>query len=324
MLMTIHLNSGIGIIGTTTIATRNDGNSKTVEIKTTGTMKSYKIPAVIVFCEDELAKEIIIYSLREIDSVSHCSFKFIICGSWMNIITSLAGSLLYSDELEESGNTKILSTVGVIDGDITQKNIEDVISQCFKGNFVPVKLTQISKRIGEHLTHFKIPGEILNLKIKGKPEYNIKTMLEEIDEDAIDNILKPKLESVINAIKQNRDEHVVITLELEKFNLETEKMETLKIIQKSRQINEKKFKSRKQIKDYHRYLEFLEEEIGDEYYHSYPRAHFTLLILFRIISKFNKERWIEYVTPVTNLLIPVADRQRERFSHDTYNNDIID
>lgn len=326
-MTTYHLNFSVGITGTKTIAKRNNGDSKTVEITTTGSMNAYKVPAVIIFCEDALAKEIIIHSLQTINSTAHCSFKFIFCGSWKNIITSLAGSLLYSDELRESGSTKVLSTVGVIDGDISQEEISAVIAKCFEGDAVPEKLNSISKRIREHLTHFKIPDRILDMKIRGKPEFNFKSMLEEIDEQDIDNILKPKVDMLSVALEQNNKDDAKAALDLELFFLKKEKEETLKIIQCSRNCGKKKFKTvknKRYIMDYHKYFYLLKCSIGDEYYHCYPRSHFIMLILFRLIGKFNHARLVEYISPVTNFLIPVAEKQREIFSHNTYNDECID
>ncbi|MEI7252910.1 hypothetical protein [Pectobacterium versatile] len=321
-----YLNSGMGITGTKVITKRSNGNSKTVEITTTGSMNAYKIPAVIVFCEDSLAKEIIIHSLQTINDTAHCSFKFIICGSWINIITSLAGSLLYSDELKASGNNKVLSTVGVIDGDISQEKISAVIAECFEGNAVPEKLNSISKRISEHLTSFKISDRILDMKISGKPEFNFKEMLEEIDEQDIDNILKPRVDMLTTARKNSKG-NVEAGLGLELFLLKKEKEETLKIIQHSRGFSKGKFKifkNGRQVMNYHKYFSLLECSMGNEYYHCYPGSHFIMLTLFRLIGKFNNTRLIEYISPVRNFLIPVAEQQRERFSHDTYNNEIID
>lgn len=322
-----YLNSGMGITGTKLIAKRSNGNSKTVEITTTGSANAYNIPAVIVFCEDALAKEIIIHSLQTINNTAHCSFKFIICGSWRNIITSLAGSLLYSDEIKESGNTKVLSTVGVIDGDISQEKISAIIAECFEGDAVPEKLNSISKRISEHLTSFKIPDKILDMKISGKPEFNFKAMLEEIDEQDIDNILKPRMDMLTAARKKNGKDNVEAALNLEFFLLKKEKEETLKIINYSREFDEikfKTFKNHRRVINYHKYFSLLKCSMGDEYYHCYPGSRFIMLTLFRLIGKFNNTRWVEYISPVTNFLMPVAEQQRERFSHNTYNNEIID
>ncbi|MCK7406569.1 hypothetical protein [Enterobacter roggenkampii] len=325
--MMIYLNSGVGITGTTTIARRSDGFSKTVEITTTGTMSAYKIPAVIVFCEDALAKDTIIHSLHAIDRTAHCSFKFIICGSWKNIITSLAGSLLYSDELKESGNTKVLSTVGVIDGDISEEKIATVIAECFEGDGVPEKLDSISKKISDHLINFKIPDSILKMNIYGKPEFNFKAMLEEITEQDIDDILKPRTDFLTEALKQDNKDDVKTALNLESYILKKEKEETLKIIQYSKGYGKRRFRTfrnGRSTTDYHKYFSLLKSSIGNEYYHCYPGPHFISPILFRIICKFNNQRWVEYVSPVTNFLLPVAEQQRERFQHNTYNNEIID
>lgn len=326
-MTTYYLNSGVSITGTKIIAKRNDGDSKTIEITTTGSMNAYKIPAVIVFCEDTLAKEIITHSLHSIDRTAHCSFKFIICGSWKNIITSLAGSLLYSDELKETGNTKVLSTVGVIDGDISHEKISKVITECFEGDAVPEKLESISKRISEHLISFKIPDSILQMKICGKPEFNFKTMLEEINEDDIDNILKPRMDILTTALEKSTKDSDNTILDLDLFLLKKEKEETLKIIQYSKGYGKRKFntfKNGRKTMDYHNYFSLLKKSIGNEYYHCYPGPNFIMLTLFRLIGKFNKKRWVEYVSPVTNFLLPVAEQQRQRFLHNTYNNEIID
>jgi len=290
-------------------------------------MNAYKIPAVIVFCEDALANEIITHILHAIDGTAHCSFKFIICGSWRNIITSLAGSLLYSEELKKSGNTKVLSTVGVIDGDISQDRITNIIKGCFQGDAVPEKLNSISKKISEHLTSFKIPDYILNLSISGKPEFNFKAMLEEINEAEIDKILKPRIDILTTAIEKNNKEDINAALDMEMFLLKKEKEETLRIIGYSMGYSKKKFKKlrdKRYILNYHNYFSLLKESIGDEYYYCYPRSEFIILILFRIICKFNNKRWVEYVSPVTSFLISIAEQQRQRFLHNTYNNEIID
>ncbi|MGX9273530.1 hypothetical protein SH579_05210 [Raoultella ornithinolytica] len=319
-MSTIRLNCGVGITGTTSVTTEKNGDSKTVKITTTGSMNAYKIPAVIVFCEDKLAKDIITHSLQGIDDSLHCSFKFIICGSWRNIITSIAGSLLYSDELKESGNTKVLSAVGVIDGDISHEDISKIITECYEGDCLPEKLSAISERISNHIISFKIPERILDLKVFGKPECNIKAMIEEINEQDIDDILKPRMDSLTTALDKSKEENNKAALELELFFLQKEKDETLKVISLSKGLNKKISKR----KNYHAYFSLMERSIGNEHYHSYPRAHFINLILFRIIVKFNNRRWVEYVTPVTDFLIPIAEQQRERFTHNTYNNQIID
>lgn len=326
-MTTYYLNSGTNIIGTQVIAKRSVGDSKTVEITTTGSMNDYNIPAVIVFCEDALAKEIITNSLQAIDGTTHCSFKFIICGSWKNIITSLAGSLLYSDELKESGNTKVLSTVGVIDGDISEEKISSVIAECFEGDGVPEKLNSISKRINDHLINFKIPDSIMRMNIYGKPEFHLKAMLDEITEQDIDNILKPRMDILTDALEKDNKDDVKTVSNSEIFRLKKEKEETLKIIQYSKGYGKRKFRTfrnGRSATDYHNYFGLLKSSIGNEYYHCYPNSHFIILILFRIIGKFNTKRWEEYVSPVINFLLPVAEQQRERFQHNTYNNEVID
>ena len=324
------LNIGVGIIGIKMIATRKDGGSKTIEITTTGSMNTYNIPAVIVFCEDRLTKDIITYSLHSAEGITHCSFKFIISGSWKNIITSLAGCLLYSDELEDTGNTKVLSTVGVIDGDITDTEIDNVISECYMGDYLPDNLENIKKRIKEYITNFSLPDNIIDRKnTTGKPELNIKKMLEEINEESIDSVLGERKKELKSWLEKAKDNESKQNIKNEIYFLDKEFEDTLEIIKISKSISRETFKNKdkngKYKLNYHCYFKMFARKLEGRYLVSYGAGTTPLLLLiYRLVNKFNKKRWDEYVGPVVEFLTQISEGQRERFSHNTYNNDIID
>lgn len=318
------MNSSVGIIGTRMITKSVNGDSEKIEITNTGSMNSYHIPAVLVFCEDELAKEIIIKSFT---NNSHCSFKFITCGSWNNIIISLAGSLLYSNEMKKTGVTKYIDVVGVIDGDISEKDILNTIKNCFKGNWVPSELLEITKQIRNHITHFNIPEDILNMKYtKGKPELNLKLMLEGVQEEKIKRILSPRIKKLSDAYEKIEEEFKP-GLYSEIHFLKKELEETLKVIEISKAMTRDKFEktiNNQTITDYHLYLKKIKNKFKSQHFQHYDYTHYPLLILTRIIIKFDKQRWDEYVSPVVSFLMKFAENQRERYSHNTFNNHVID
>ncbi|UQZ10668.1 hypothetical protein M8G38_12750 [Providencia stuartii] len=322
-----HLNASIGILGTQTISHKKTGDSKKLEITTTGSMNNYHIPAVIVFCEDKLAQEVITMSMPITAPISYNSFKFIINGSWRNIIISMAGSLLYSDELKKTGTTKFLSTVGIIDGDITDAEISDAISSCYKGSYVPEQLEKIKKSIKKNLVSFQLPENIIGKKnTTGKPELNIKNMLEEINEESIDAVLGgeiKKLNSYLDKAVKDTEKQII---ESEIYFLEEEIKDVLKIIEISKSLKSKKFKVKRNGRyNYHFYLNRLEEHLKGQYFGSYgPSLPPTLLLIYILINKFNEKRWYEYVNPVIDFLTQIAEEQRERYSHNTYNNQVID
>ncbi|HBK4630142.1 TPA: hypothetical protein LLS62_003655 [Klebsiella michiganensis] len=323
------LKIGCGIIGSEIITTRENGDCKTVEITTTGSMNSHNIPAVIVFCEDKLTKDIITHSLHAIGEISHYSFKFIINGSWKNIITSLAGSLLYADELKKTGNTKVISTVGVIDGDITETQISTVISKCYEGDFLPDNLKDIRDSIKEHLTSFRLPDYIINKKnTTGRPELNIKKMLEEINEESIDSVLGQRIKELNLHLKKSSDNESKQILKNEIYFLEKEAEDTPEIIKISKNISSKKFKTKEKNGtyklNYHSYLNKLASELSSRHFVTYGTGTPPpLLLIYRLVNKYNQKRWLEYVGPVLDFLTPIAKEQRERFSHNTYNDKII-
>ncbi|HBX7963679.1 TPA: hypothetical protein MIG90_07785 [Klebsiella pneumoniae] len=323
------LNLEYSIIGSTFITQRKNGDSKTVEITTTGSMNSHNIPAVIVFCEDKLTKDIITHSLHATGETSHCSFKFIINGSWKNIITSLAGSLLYAEELKRTGSTKVISTVGVTDGDITEAQISAVISKCYEGDYLPDNLKDIRDSIKENLTSFRLPDNIINKKnTTGKPELNIKKMLEEINEESINSVLDQRIKELKLHLEKASDNTIKQELKNNIYFLEKEIEDTLEIIKISKNISNKKFKTKEKNGtyklNYHSYLNRLANELSSQYFVTYRNGTPPLLLIYRLVNKYNPKRWLEYVGPVLDFLAPIAKEQRDRFSHDTYNDTIVD
>lgn len=190
---TIKTGSNDGILGMQMISKNKHGNATKIEIINTGTFEAYKIPSVIVFCEDKVAEEVIINALSY-KKMNVGSFKFRRCGTWTNIIISLAGCILYSQELINSGNSKTLEVVGIIDGDINDYDIEKVISETFEGDFIPEQLKEITHLISKHIISFKIPTAVLSKKnITGKPELNLKKMVDEINSNMVKEPFKKRV-----------------------------------------------------------------------------------------------------------------------------------
>lgn len=320
----IRINTSVGIIGCTMTSKIKNGDNEEFRISQSGTSKAFHIPPVLVYCEDKLAKEIIEKSLNDFD---RCSLKFIYCGSWKNIVIALAGSLLYSEELKNTGTTKYIDAVGIIDGDITDKDISETIQQCFKGNGIPSELKSITKKIKQHITQFKISEDVLRMNgTKGKPELNLKLMLEGIQKHKISKLLSPRLEELREILGKCSDEHRP-GVKVEIYHLTKKLEETLKIIEISKSLTEKRFKkfnNGRILFDYHFYLSKMEKELTNHSLRYYSYTNYPLLILTRIIKEFDKESWDDYVLPVISLLTKYSDSQRERFSHNTFNNQVLD
>ncbi len=316
-----NLNCGVNILGTKSFTKEKNGESTTFKITNTGSFNSYKIPPVIVFCEDKVAEELIIKSLLH-NNINHGGFNFRRCGSWANIIISLAGCILYSQELQKTGNTKTLEVIGVIDGDISEKDILDMISNTFKGDFIPDELKEIIDQVRHHITSFKLENKVLLQKnIKGKPELNIKNMLEDIDENKINEEIKQNEKKLIKCLKNTNDVKLKIVIEDELDSINHLRNETLEIIEISKKII---FNKRNNIINYHSYFKKLEKKLEGKYFHHYNYTHYPILLVYRIISKFNIHSWESYINPVVSLLKLAQNRQREAFSHNSFNNDALD
>ncbi|SNY59737.1 hypothetical protein SAMN02744775_00324 [Enterobacter sp. CC120223-11] len=297
------------------------GDATKIEIINTGTFKSYKIPSVIVFCEDKVAEELIINALSHKEK-NVGSFKFRRCGSWTNIIISLAGCILYSQELIKSGNSKVLEVVGVIDGDINDNDISQVISGTFEGEFIPEQLQEITRLISNHIISFKIPTAVLSKKnIKGKPELNLKNMVDEITSDMVREPSKKRVNDLCGFLEKTKDDELKRNIEFELNDIYKEQEETLKIIKISNDII---FHENDGIINYHSYFKKLQKKIGDVFYRSYSFTHQPIYLVYRIVSKYNKNRWEEYINPVIDFLVSAQKRQTQSFSHHTFNNTKID
>lgn len=269
------INCGIGVIGTQTITKTNHGDTSEIIITNTRSFNSYNIPPVIVFCEDKVAEELIIHSLSY-RKMNVGSFNFRRCGSWANIIISLAGCLLYSKELIKTGNEKVLEVVGVVDGDISKREIEDMISKIYEGDFIPEMLEEITEQISQHITSFNIPTALLSKKnIKGKPELNLKNMMDEIDEDKINNVFKDKENELHSWLDKTTDENSNKNIMLSLKDICREKKETLEIINFSKDIQ---FLEEDGKVNYHKYFKRLKNKIGNRWFSNYT---FTNQPIFR-------------------------------------------
>ncbi|ROP61620.1 hypothetical protein EDF81_0091 [Enterobacter sp. BIGb0383] len=318
---TIKLGGNIGIIGTQSISKSKHGDSTKIEIISSGISQAYKIPSVIVFCEDKVAEELIANALSHKD-MNVGSFKFRRCGSWSNIIVSLAGCILYSEELIKSGNTKALEVIGVIDGDISANDIQQVISETYEGDFIPEQLKNITNAISSRITSFKIPNDVLSKRnTRGKPELNLKNMVEEITSEMTKKPFHKRVEELKGYLEIAKDDNNKKHIEFELDDIYKEIDETLEIINISKKIA---IHERDGVFNYHPYFKKLEKETNNTYYINYNYTHHPIFLVYKIVSKFNTERWEEYITPVTEFLKSVAKRQQDTFSHNTYNNTEID
>lgn len=309
------------VVGTQIISKSKHGDATKIEITNTGTFQAYKIPPVIVFCEDKVAEELIINALvYKKNNVG--SFKFRRCGSWTNIIISLAGCILYSQELINSGNSKVLEVVGIIDGDINDNDILKVISETFEGDFIPEQLQEITHLISNHIISFKIPKAILSKKnIRGKPELNLKSMVDEITSDMVSEPSNKRVNELLGFLDKVKDDDSKRNIQHEIDDIHEEQKETLEIIKISNNIM---FHENDGIINYHSYFKKIQKKIGNVFYRSYSFTHKPIYLVYIIVSKYNKKRWEEYINPVIDFLVSAAKRQTETFSHHTFNNTKID
>lgn len=323
----IHCSVGVGVIGTTSISKSESENTTRIEITKSGISKSHFIPPLIVFCEDKFAKEIISFTISQYN-LNAGSYKIIECGSWMNIITSIFGCMLYAQQLKESGNHKVIEVVGVIDGDIDSNMISKVIEDTYKGDFIPSHLKDLIKSVTANITSFKLSHNKTNANfknIKGIPEYNIKKWFEEIDEESVSKIHNEKIYQYEEFLKRLKNEENRPGIELELFFLKSQIEETLQLINLSKSIGNNKLrvydkKTGRSIIDYHNYFYVMKRMIGNKYYHSYSMTHYTEYLILSIISKYNNKAWSEYSTPVYSLLKSAGERQHNNFNYDTFNN----
>ena len=311
----------VGIIGSEIISISKHGDSTKIEITRTGFSQAHRIPPVIVFCEDKVAEELITHALSY-RGMNAGSFKFIRCGSWSNIIRTLAGSILYKEELIKSGNSKALEVIGVIDGDISNNEIRKVISEAYEGDFIPVQLQNTIDSISSHITSFKIQNNVLSKKyIKGKPELNLKNMVDEITPAMIKSPFEKRTNELNEYIEKAKDENSKTRIKFELNDIEKEKDETLEIIKVSKEIT---FTASEGITNYHTYFKKLIKKIENRYYRSYQFVNDPIYLVYRIVSKFNKNRWEEYTNPVIEFLQSAKTKQNNKFSHNTFNNTKID
>lgn len=310
----------IGIIGSQTFEKVSDENSTTYRITLTGTSRAFKIPPVLVFCEDKVAEELITHALSY-NNINIGSFKFIRCGSWENIITSLAGCILYSQQLIESGSSKKIEAIGILDGDIKESNIREAITNTFTGDFPPQQLEGIRDTIRSHISCFTIPKYILSSKnAKGIPELNLYKMMQEIDSRKIRKVSENRVKELNDfLVKSSEKSQPAIELELSILNKEHD--ETLKIIEISKRIQ---FNEENEITDYHTFFKKLRKKTEGIFFQQYNFTNNPVFLVYRIVSKFNAERWEEYIKTVVNFLQSASERQRQNFSSNTFNNINLD
>lgn len=326
----INASVGVGVIGTEFISKTKSGDTTKIEIIRGGLSNAHFIPPLIIFCEDRLAKEIITFAISRYN-LNLGSYKIIECGSWMNIITSLFGCILYAQQLKESGNNKIIEVVGIIDGDIKDNEISELIESTYKGNFIPGHLKQLIDLVTNHISSFKLNHNKdsvsnKNIKIKGIPELNIKKMFEQIDrETVLRKHQEKKNEYELRLNGASKETQSLIQFEL--FDINSKIEETLQLVDISKNIGSNKFKSRGQYKgtriDYHRYFDIMKKRIGIKHYNSYAMSHDTITLILRIIFEYNNNAWVEYSEPVCKLLKSAYDRQVNNFCYDTFNNNRI-
>ncbi|EFJ2285679.1 hypothetical protein MJ61_000755 [Escherichia albertii] len=146
-------------------------------------------------------------------------------------------------------------------------------------------------------------------------------MMDEIDEDKINNVFKDKENELHSWLDKTTDENSNKNIMLSLKDICREKKETLEIINFSKDIQ---FLEEDGKVNYHKYFKRLKNKIGNRWFSNYTFTNQPIFMVYRIVSKFNKTRWDEYISPVVQFLESAEKRQTNRFSHDTYNNKRID
>lgn len=322
----LRINSGIGIVGFQSISKTNSSDGSKYEITVAGLAKAHKIPKVIVFCEDEFAQLMIGYALQHFD-LNVGSFKFIRCGVWLNILKTLTGFLIYESELIESGNEKALKAVGIIDGDVTEHDLTQNLKKIYRGKLPPKDLEYIEETITRHLVSFNLAKNKDDLpeNSTGTPEFNFKNMIDEITDEMVDDYHQEKISEFEGWLLKIKDESGRNRVAMELNDLKRKAQETKEIISISRCIESINLPTNENKKnDYHHFLHIFQEKILEKHFIEYNYTRNADLVLYRIISTYNKKRWEEYISPVINLLRSVHDEQRKRFSYHSFNNQRLD
>lgn len=322
----LKINTTIGIIGVEIISKTKTNNETKYEITVSGTARAYKIPNVIVFCEDPFAEQMIKYALAYND-INIGSFKIIKCGVWRNILKTLTGFLIYENELIKSGNEKALKAVGVIDGDISEHEIKSNINKTYHGNFPPDDLAYITDEITQHTASFSLNQDSIKLpeNSTGRPEFNLKIMLDEITDDMIDKYHKEDILKHEDWLSKAKDDNARMNISRQLDDIKRKSDETKEIILISRSIESIQLPQNEGKKyDYHNYIDIFRERLLEKHFREYDYKREVDLIIYRIISTYNKERWEEYISPVIKVLCFARNEQTKRFSHHSFDNKHLD
>ncbi|KNC14325.1 hypothetical protein AC790_09005 [Pantoea sp. RIT-PI-b] len=320
------MNLSVGITGFQSFSKSSSGDGSKYEITIAGSARAHKIPKVIVFCEDEFAELMIGYALQHIN-LNIGAFKIIQCGVWRNILKTLTGFLIYENELIESGNEKALKAVGIIDGDISNHELNQNIEKTYHGKFPPQDLKYIQETISQHLVGFNLAKKITDLpeNSTGTPEFNFKSMIDEITDEMVDNHHQEEISKREDWLLNLKDESHRAGIQIEINDHKTKIKETKEIISISRSIESTMLPTNENKKfDYHNFLGIFQEKILDKNFKEYNYTRYADLVLYRIISTYNKKNWEEYISPVINLLRYAYNEQTKRFNHHSFNNQRLD
>lgn len=309
--------SMIGIQGTQSIEKNTTGDSETIKIRKSGTMRFRLTPLPLVICEDQITKEVISLISSEINK----SFKIIEAGSWHNLVTMLYGILFYKEQLREARDEPSeLEILCVIDGDINEEDIRGRIKKTNSG-ILKSALIGIVDNIEKHIDHLTLAH--LPSKTKGKPELNHKTWLEEISEEHIQSIHQKRISELELMLKKVPKEKIHL-IEIELSDIKKQIEETITIITHSKSITpEEKIENKRgketTFNDYHNYYKNMERLMKSGNSFMEYSAHMPVYTVLSIIRKYNETQWELYTKKIRSRLLDMYTIQIERYSSDHFN-----
>lgn len=315
----IRVPCSIGIQGTTVVTKSNNNDSSSLTIVRHGSARAIHVPLVTVVCEDKVAQNVI----DAISAEERCSFKVIVAGSWVNLVTILYGMLFYKAEHLAIGHDGLLEVVCVIDGDIPDEELDKRIKRTHSGDMRPA-IEKIMPEIRNSITGFTL-GDVPQ-SVVAAPEYKHKTWLEEISESDVLSKFKPRLDELEKILESCEDEKVIACANVELGLLKIEMAETLRIIDTSRKVRLKFHKKTLpgtgeviDACDYHKYYDNLVKVLkkGNSL-QIYP-LHDPIYTVLKIMRKFNRRRWLAYTENVRARLLEANRRQLEIFEKDRFN-----
>lgn len=276
--------STIGILGTkTTIRT--------------GSFNAKFIPSIYIVTEDKLACEVIDRIKSDITPHSP-SCKYLICGSWMNLVSSVYGFLKYGQEIYEGYKIPPFSILAVHDGDIKASAIEKRFNSVIAGDH----LTQDQKEIKDKLKQNVIGFSLEHLdyeKITGLPEYNHKYWFEEIQESEILAYHARELEGEdrMRAFLCQRDIDTLLEVITHSASLKFEK------------------EAGKATINYHGYYTALKAYNPTFPDHTLNQIEYYVL---RSIQRYNRKKWDFYTENVKSKIVEINNDNYQRFANSNY------